>query len=417
MSSTALKIFMFIRYHFADRCDKIITKRGFIQFMNRLSIRDFSLDKDTNIIRKCPACFTPLHSGISKGQTVAYFSSEKCEKCANLNNCICKKQPKNYVVRVSLKALDDTHVIKFSDINTDIKKEQQNKIVTILHKYKKVVAVAVLCLFIGTGALIAGALYDSDTPITIDSNINASIGMPLLERISTMLENPPQNEIQPDTSTINTQENNDNTNSPDNTLPLNNNDDNSDTSNVIKNNDVSGDDEVELPYLIYVSKNSYTIAILGLDDDGEYTQLIQTYNTAVGRTSAQTRAGTYTIVSRTRWIVWDSANFTPYGVRHSGGLWFHGPMFSSMNSTSLRARSYNEIGTSASAGCMRTFTAAAAWIYYNVPDGTTVIIANDSLYTSTQPNSIPSTQNYDPTDPHIQSRTVGAIEEQRDLLP
>ena len=59
------------------------------------------------------------------------------------------------------------------------------------------------------------------------------------------------------------------------------------------------DTDTELPYLIYVSKDSFTIAILGLDENGEYTELLDTFNTAIGRTDAQTRAGSYTITEKT----------------------------------------------------------------------------------------------------------------------
>ena len=154
-----------------------------------------------------------------------------------------------------------------------------------------------------------------------------------------------------------------------------------------------------LPYLIYVSKDSFTIAILGRDEEGEFTRLLQTFNTAIGRTSAQTRAGTYTITSKTRWIEWNATQYTPYGTQHSGGLWFHGPIYGAKDPYKLKAVSFNEIGTAATSGCMRTTTSAAAWIYNNCAVGTTVIIANDSKYTSSPWAKIDAEQLFDPTDP------------------
>ena len=165
-------------------------------------------------------------------------------------------------------------------------------------------------------------------------------------------------------------------------------------------NTVPGSDE-PLPYLIYVSKNSFTIAVLGLDEDGEYTHLLRTFHTAVGRTSAQTRAGTFTITDKIDWISWADGSFTPFGTKHSGGLWFHGPIYTARDSYTMKTVSYNQIGTNATSGCMRTFTSAALWIYENVDIGTTVIIANDSLYTSTPPKKIDDAQRYDPTDPVV----------------
>ena len=156
----------------------------------------------------------------------------------------------------------------------------------------------------------------------------------------------------------------------------------------------------DLPYLIYVSKNSFTIAILGLDEYGNYTQLVRTFSTAIGRSSAQTRAGTYKITTRERWRDWGGI-YTPYATKHSGGLFFHGPIFTEKDSYKLRASSYNEIGSTSTSGCMRTYTAAAAWIYYNCAEGTTVIIANDSMYTSSPPAKLDESQLFDPTDPDI----------------
>ena len=158
-----------------------------------------------------------------------------------------------------------------------------------------------------------------------------------------------------------------------------------------------------LPYLVYVSKNSFTVAILELDENMEYTSLFLTYRTAIGRTSAQTRAGTFTITEKTRWIPWTDSTYTPYGTKHSGGLWFHGPVYEAMDSYSMVAESYEAIGTNATAGCMRTTTSAARWIYYNIPIGTRVIIANDSKYTSSSPPGIAEEQNFDPTDPRVRA--------------
>jgi len=155
------------------------------------------------------------------------------------------------------------------------------------------------------------------------------------------------------------------------------------------------------PYLIYISKETFTIAILGLDESGEYTQVIHTFRTATGRTSAMTRAGTYQVTSRVRWIVWGGSTYTPYGTGISGGLWFHGPIYNSMNNRNLRVSSYNAIGTAASGGCLRTTSEASAWIYHNIPEGTTVIIANDAKYTSPDIPELGPSQRYDPTDPEI----------------
>jgi uncharacterized protein YjdB len=152
------------------------------------------------------------------------------------------------------------------------------------------------------------------------------------------------------------------------------------------------------PYLIYVSKDSYTIAILGLDSDNEYTRVVRLFSTGIGR-AGQTRAGTYTIESKERWHSWSGNAYSPYASRHSGGLYIHGPLYSAKDSNKMLPGSYNEIGTSCSSGCLRTTCSAAAWVYYNCPVGTKIIIANDSKYEVPHPARIDSNQTYDPTDP------------------
>lgn len=152
-------------------------------------------------------------------------------------------------------------------------------------------------------------------------------------------------------------------------------------------------------YQIYVSKNSFTIAILGLDSDGEYTKVVRKFSTGIGRSSAQTRAGAFEITGKERWHKWSGSSYSPYAVKYSGGVYIHGPIYSTTDSNAMKPNSYNEIGTSCSSGCLRTTCSAAAWVYYNCPVGTKVIVANDSKYTSGRPASVPSDQTYDPTDP------------------
>jgi lipoprotein-anchoring transpeptidase ErfK/SrfK len=152
------------------------------------------------------------------------------------------------------------------------------------------------------------------------------------------------------------------------------------------------------PYLIYVSKESYTIAILGLDSNNEYTRVVRQFSTGIGK-AGQTRAGTYTIESKERWHSWSGNAYSPYASRHSGGLYIHGPLYSAKDSNKMLPGSYNEIGTSCSAGCLRTTCSAAAWVYYNCPVGTKIVIANDSKYEVSHPARIDSSQTYDPTDP------------------
>lgn len=155
------------------------------------------------------------------------------------------------------------------------------------------------------------------------------------------------------------------------------------------------------PYLIYVSKNSLTIQILGLDGNNQYTRELRRFSTGIGRNAAQTRTGTFTVTGKESWHTWKNRppTYSPYVTSYSGGVWIHGPIYAEMDPNQMLPGSYNAIGTACSAGCLRTTCSAAAWIYYNCRVGTTVIVANDSRYVAARPAQVPLEQTWDPTDP------------------
>ena len=153
----------------------------------------------------------------------------------------------------------------------------------------------------------------------------------------------------------------------------------------------------KLPYVVYCSKASHTIAIIGRDVNGDFTKVIRLFPTGTG--GGATRTGTFTIKSKSRWHRWGSTSCSPYASRHSGGLYVHGPLFTTTSSGTLHPRSYNAIGTSCSHGCLRTTSGCAAWVYYNCAVGTRIIIADNSRYTSKRPSKLSENATRDPTEP------------------
>lgn len=155
----------------------------------------------------------------------------------------------------------------------------------------------------------------------------------------------------------------------------------------------------KLPYQIYISKDTYTIAILGIDNNGEYTRLLHTWRTAIG-TGNKTRAGSYKIDKQYLWYEWSLGGFTPYTSRLDGAkIRLHAPLHNKNEDwNSLWKEGYNQIGTQETQGCLRTTTEGAAWVYFNCSVGTEVLIANDSLYVSDEPPALGDSQS-DPTRP------------------
>ena len=427
-----------------------------------IDVREFDINSATSLISKCPGGHVPKYAGISKGQSNAHFPLEACMNCELGDRCPSKQQAKNFVVRISLKAIESGREqapmqapgIAAASQRTGIK----GKAVSVFREHGVATAAAVLFLLMGIAAFpgvahqVSDDLPPSEPVGEIESpEIKADVLFPDQENIYQTIAS--ESESIPDIRDAESSERDESAGPADkmvlsasaqaeNGTAETGLSEDSDTPESLSDDSARADDAVNdpvdngasgsaaptaaapkaasgapnvpqqqpsaapspeakpLPYLIYVSKNSYTIAILGLDEDGEYSELLRTYNTAIGRTSAQTRAGTYKITTRERWRDWGGV-YTPYSTKHSGGLFFHGPVYYAKDPFQMKASSYNEIGSSATSGCMRTSTAAAAWIYYNCPDGTQVIIANDSKYTSVPQANIDDSQNYDPTDPDV----------------
>lgn len=72
----------------------------------KLPVSEFDIDKTTNVIRQCPRGYIPTHAGVSGGQTSAHFPHEACAGCEFRGQCYSKKQVKDYVVRITLKAVN-----------------------------------------------------------------------------------------------------------------------------------------------------------------------------------------------------------------------------------------------------------------------------------------------------------------------
>ena len=87
-----------IKMHLTDMSGTEPTKK--------MPTTDFKIDEDTNKILQCPNNQTPERAETLSGQTVAHFPHSACDNCEQRENCHTKRQKKNYVVRLSLKAVN-----------------------------------------------------------------------------------------------------------------------------------------------------------------------------------------------------------------------------------------------------------------------------------------------------------------------
>jgi lipoprotein-anchoring transpeptidase ErfK/SrfK len=157
-----------------------------------------------------------------------------------------------------------------------------------------------------------------------------------------------------------------------------------------------------LPYVLYLEKGSHTITVYGKDASGGYTKVVKRFLTATGKTSARTPTGTFYIGKKERWHTFGSNSYAQYATQYKSGLYIHSPIYRQKNNNTMLAYTYQQIGSDVSAGCLRTYTGAAYWIYKNCAAGTKLIIVNGAPEGTSAgaPPAIAGDATYDPTDPN-----------------
>lgn len=159
------------------------------------------------------------------------------------------------------------------------------------------------------------------------------------------------------------------------------------------------------PYYIKVNKSLNTVTIYGLDDNGNYSVPVKAMVCSTGNA---TPLGKFDTKVKYRWKLLNGGVWGQYSTRIHQGILFHSVPSMAKSEDTVRYSYYNQLGTTASAGCVRLTVIDAKWIYDNCSVGTTVEIYNDS--SSPGPLGKPSamklalsngrnTTGWDPTDP------------------
>lgn len=164
-------------------------------------------------------------------------------------------------------------------------------------------------------------------------------------------------------------------------------------------------DQEDFPYYIYVEKGSATISIFKKDNNGEYSIPIKAYRTSVGKTIGRTPVGVFEVGMKERWHEFKypyDGGFAQYATTFYKNIMIHAPIYSAKDINTMTPEFYNEIGGKNTAGCLRTLTGAAYWIYTYCDAGTTVEVVNSDPKGTTSediPPIDPEYPNTDPTDP------------------
>ena len=159
------------------------------------------------------------------------------------------------------------------------------------------------------------------------------------------------------------------------------------------------------PYYIKINKSLNTVTIYGIDENDNYTVPVKAMICSTGNA---TPLGKYNTKMKYTWKLLNGGVWGQYSTRIHQGILFHSVPMAAQSKDSVRHRYYNQLGSTASAGCVRLTVIDAKWIYDNCPVGTTVEIYRDT--SSSGPLGKPSaiklpltngrnTVGWDPTDP------------------
>lgn len=166
--------------------------------------------------------------------------------------------------------------------------------------------------------------------------------------------------------------------------------------------DISRQETVEedpYPYYIKVNKKQNCITVYEKDSKGEYTVPVKAM---ICSTGYATPLGVFG--SKGKYVMKGLINgvFGQYSTWITGNILFHSVPSARATKDSVSVRNYNQLGTTASAGCVRLTVADAKWIYDKCEIGTLI-----EIYEAEEPGPLgkpeavrlPEGSNWDPTDP------------------
>ena len=138
--------------------------------------------------------------------------------------------------------------------------------------------------------------------------------------------------------------------------------------------------EPDPAFHIVVDVNNQVVIVYGRDENGDYTQVVREMICSTGTKRNPSPVGDWTLNGRkANWCYFPAwGDYARYWTRINASVAFHSVIYMKVNTMSLSVKSYKNLGSRASHGCVRLLVSDAKWIYDNVEAGTVVTIT-DSL--------------------------------------
>ncbi len=160
-------------------------------------------------------------------------------------------------------------------------------------------------------------------------------------------------------------------------------------------------------YYIKVNCKTQIVKVYGIDENGEYTNLIKKMICSTGVSTPE--SGVFKISNKYQWGTLVGNVYGQYCTRITGPILFHSVPYTARSNSSLEYWEYDKLGQAASKGCVRLTVEDAKWIYDNCKSGTQVefVDEDDSEYDNISDIKLPlkisgyeeELKGWDPTDP------------------
>lgn len=139
------------------------------------------------------------------------------------------------------------------------------------------------------------------------------------------------------------------------------------------------DPSVEKPYMIKVNRAMNCVTVYGIDANGFYSIPVKAFVCSTGKNVGDTPLGNGSITDKYTFHPMVDGTYGQYAVRYmTGGILFHSVPYYTRDKADLETDQFNLLGEVASLGCVRMCVRDSLWIYENCPEGTDVVVYDDT---------------------------------------